>query len=154
MKSYEVLKKAVTTVGAKAVAADMNLSTSLIYKWCETNDQPDDGGADNPLDRVLKIYEMTGDTGPIEWLCEKTEGYRVDNPETLEDQQQPVLRSTQTILRRFTEVLEAISESYANGNRIDLQEAARIRKEWEELKRAAETFVAACEHGVYNRSDA
>ena len=38
MNSYEVLKNAITPVGAKSIAADMNLSTSLIYKWCQSKD--------------------------------------------------------------------------------------------------------------------
>ncbi len=60
-------------------------------------------------------------------------------------------KNTQSILKEFSEMLEAVTESYANGQRIDLQESVRIRKEWEELKSRAEQFVCACEHGVFNR---
>ena len=35
MKSHEVLKGVVESVGAKQVAHDLGVSTSLIYKWCE-----------------------------------------------------------------------------------------------------------------------
>ena len=35
MKSHEVLKRAVDKVGTKRAAADIDVSTSLVYKWCE-----------------------------------------------------------------------------------------------------------------------
>ena len=35
MDSHEVLKKAVTKRGAKMVASELGLSTSLLYKWTE-----------------------------------------------------------------------------------------------------------------------
>ena len=40
-ESYEVLKDAIDKVGVKAVAHDMNLSTPLLYKWCQ---RPKDSG--------------------------------------------------------------------------------------------------------------
>ena len=58
MDSDEILKKAITPVGAKSIAMDMNLSTSLIYKWCQSKDY-NTGAADNPLDRIVLLYELT-----------------------------------------------------------------------------------------------
>jgi hypothetical protein len=93
---------------------------------------------------------LTGDPRPIDWLCRQSNAYRVENIPASEQPPEPVLRSTQTILKEFSDVLEAVSDSYANENRIDAEEAQRIRKEWEELKQVAEAFVRACEEGVYN----
>ena len=70
MESFEILKQAVNNLGVKSIAADMNLSTSLIYKWCQPKDTPDAAGADNPLDRIAKIYDLTGDDTPVRWLCD------------------------------------------------------------------------------------
>lgn len=149
MKSHEVLRKTIQSVGVKSVAADMHLAPSLIYKWCEPSESAEAGGAQNPLDRVLKIYELTGDTSPIEWLCRKTDGFRVDNPKRSEHRIKPVLKSTQAILKEFSDILEAISLSYESDGKIDVTEAGRIRDEWEKLKGLAESFVTACEHGTY-----
>jgi hypothetical protein len=80
MDSHEVLKNAIETAGAKAVASELYISPSLLYKWCEPKSMPNDCGARNPLDRMIQIYEITRDVGPIEWLCEKTDGFRVSNP--------------------------------------------------------------------------
>lgn len=154
-KSHEVLKKAITQCGAKSVATDMGLSQSMIYKWCQPSGEPDSSGADNPLDRLLDVCRLTGDNSMIDWLCQQTGSFRVENlpvkPEV--DIEQSVLKNTQVILKGFSEVLEAVTESYANGQRIDLQESERIRREWEKMKSVAEQFVCACEKGVFNRND-
>ena len=34
MKSHEVLKRVVESVGTKQVAHDLGVSSSLVYKWC------------------------------------------------------------------------------------------------------------------------
>ena len=151
MESHEVLKQAVKTIGAKAVAADMNLSSSLIYKWCEPKDSPDAGGADNPLDRLSKIHELTGDFGPIQWLCERAGGFFVRNPVRAGDSEEPILKMTRTILREFTELLDAVSEGYEDDGNIDNKEADLIRAKWEDLKGIAESFVVGCEKGRYEK---
>jgi hypothetical protein len=146
MNSHEVLKNAVETVGAKAVASELGISPSLLYKWCEPKSMPNDSGAQNPLDRVLQIYEITRDLGPIEWLCQKTDGFRVSNSrQNHPKKKEEILISTQMILKEFSDLLEVISESYANDGIIDYGEAKRIRHAWEHLKVEAETFVTSCE---------
>ena len=152
MESHEVLREAVTGVGAKSVASDMALSKSLIYKWCEAKDAPGAGGADNPLDRIEKIYRLTEDPGPIQWLCEKADGFFVQNPGPGEDDNLPLLAGTRKILQEFSELLEAVSTSVEDDNQIDTKEAGRIRREWEDLKRTAESFVISCERGDYRKA--
>jgi len=154
-KSHEVLKKAITQCGAKSIAADMGLSQSMIYKWCQPSAGPDSSGADNPLDRLLEICRLTGDDSMVDWLCLQTGSFRVKNPPTEQSEniEQSVLQNTQVILKEFTEVLEAVTESYAHEQRIDLKESERIRKEWDELKSVAEQFVCACEQGAFNPND-
>ncbi len=149
MESHEILKQAVKTIGAKAVASKMNLSLSLIYKWCEPNDSPEAGGADNPLDRLAKINELTGDSGPIQWLCEQAGGFYVRNPVCPKSHEDPILKMTRTILREFTELLDAVSEGYEDDGNIDHKEADQIRGKWEDLKGIAEGFVVGCEKGQY-----
>ena len=146
MNSHEVMKSAVDKVGAKTVASAMNLSAAMVYKWCEPSGLAADAGAQNPLDRVLQLYKATGDLGPVEWLCRQTNGYRVENPKQIWRKKKVVLESTQTIVKEFSHLLQAVSESYSNDNVIDAVEAKRIRHEWESLKVVAESFVASCEH--------
>ena len=150
MESHEVLKKAVTGIGAKAVAAEMSLSASLIYKWCEPHDTPDAGGADNPLDRIEKVYKLTGDVGPIAWLCQRADGFFAPNPSPgTKRGKLPLVAVTRGILREFSELLGVVSDSLESDGEVDSQEAERIRREWEDLKSIGESFVHACEKGEY-----
>ena len=148
MDSDEILKKAITPIGAKSIAADMNLSTSLIYKWCQSKDY-NTGAADNPLDRLAVLYELTKDDDIIRWLCTKADGFFVKNiPKECVDESS-LFESTQKILTEFSELLSAISKSAADG-KITMRESKSIRQEWEDLKSIGENFVAACESGLFN----
>lgn len=152
-KSYEVLKQTLSKKGIKSVAADIGLSQSMIYKWCQPSEGADSSGAGNPLDRIQKICELTDDGTPIDWLCQQVDSFRVKNIAPQSSACGSVLDNTQYILKEFSDVLEAVTNSYANGQRIDSNEATRIRKEWEELKSVTEQFVHACEQGIFNPSE-
>lgn len=149
MNSHEVLKKSIGDLGVKSVAAELGLSTSLIYKWCQPTDGKDASGADNPLDRLARIVELTQDTGPVVWLCQQADGYFVPNVPTREDDAVPLLHMTREIVRKFSDLLDVLTESVENDGQIDLVEAGNIRAEWEELKSVSESFVALCEKGAY-----
>jgi hypothetical protein len=152
MNSHEVIKKSVGDLGVKSVASDLGLSTSLIYKWCQPTDSEDASGADNPLDRLERIYELTGDVGPIAWLCQKADGCFVPNVSVRPDDAVPLLHITRKIVREFSDLLDVLTESIENDGKIDLDEAEKIRTEWEEMKSSAESFVRACEDGIYETS--
>jgi hypothetical protein len=150
MKSHEIMKEVLREPGVKSVAVDMNLSTSLLYKWSQDQDSEDSNGADSPLDRLIKLYEITGDDRLVRWLCQQTDGFYSPNPRP--HKTAPLLQATQSILREFSELLEAVSSSSADNGEIDTEEAASIRKEWEDLKSLAETFVSTCERGNYQEN--
>ncbi len=152
MDSYEVLRDAIKDTGVKTVASEMGLSTSLIYKWCEPSEGHTAAGADNPLDRVARLCSVTGSNEPVAWLCERIDCFLVANPDVDKQGQIPVLNATKTILREFSEVLEAVTDSVTDSH-VDAKEAKRIRSEWEELKREGEQFVVACERGVYGKGE-
>ena len=149
MQSHEAIKQAVDTVGVKAVAHEMKLSPSLIYKWCEPRGACDDPGARNPLDRLAQLFEITRSTAPAEWLCRATGGFRVANAPCRKLSTHDVMDMVQRMLREFTEVLEAVTSSFKDGSGIDENEARRIRREWEQLKAVAEAFVTGCEQGLF-----
>lgn len=149
MESYEVLRDAIHPIGVKAVASQTRLSTSLVYKWCQAKDDPEASGVDNPLDRILKLIQVTGSTAPIHWLCQRNNGFFVENPIRGESENTPALLAAQKLLSEFSELLGVVSQSFERDSSIDAKEAARIRAEWEQLKTVAERFVVACESGVY-----
>ncbi len=149
MNSHEVIKKSVGDLGVKSVASDLGLSTSLIYKWCQPTETELSSGADNPLDRLARIYELTQDKGPVAWLCQKADGFFVPNAAHQKIDAIPLLHMTRRIVREFSDLLDVLTESIENDGRIDLDEAEKIRIEWEQLKSSAESFTTSCEKGVY-----
>ena len=154
MKSHEVLKRAVDKVGTKRTAADIDVSTSLVYKWCEqAKKHPDDdkSGARNPLDRIVALMQSTGDVEIIAWLCQQAGGFFVEDPDDSDvDFNQHYLDHTQQMIENFSELLRVMSEAIRNDNRIDPKEADHIREVWQDLKRYGEQFVLACEHGKFS----
>ena len=158
MKSYEVIGQAVDTVGAKKVAAAMGLSPSLVYKWCEAprdEGEAEGSGAANPMDRLLALWECTRSAALLDWLCVHAGGTFVPDPaRTIKNTHAEYVEQTQTMIHDFSELLGAISESIANDGRVDPKEADTIRREWQKLKAFAESFVVACERGMFDKKSA
>ncbi len=149
MESHEVLRRAFAKTSPKAVAADLGISLSLVYKWAEK--QSDDGsGSRNPLDRLMKIVELSGDLSVIEWLCQQTGGYFVRNPKSSCEKGYQVLPATNEIISQFSALLQQISTA-AIDHSISTKEAKEIRECWDKLKSYAEGFVRCCEEGDYDQ---
>lgn len=154
MASHKILKQAVDEVGAKKVAMDMKVSTPLVYKWCQEPSVEigdDSSGARNPLDRVLALYHSTGDIRVVNWLCNRAEGYFVANLEAEKKFGKGGVHQTQQMIKEFSDLLEVIAESFANDGFIDMDEAKKIRREWQNLKSYGEEFVSGCEAGLFDK---
>jgi len=157
MKSHELLKQVIEEVGAKRVAADLKVSNSLVYKWCqEPPDELEDerSGTRNPLDRLVTLLVSTGDRRPIEWLCSQAGGFFVP---TLEpsgsdgaELDRRYIDHTRTLLAEFSELLQVMSDSMTHESRIDERESAEIRTQWQRLQGYGEAFVRACESGRFD----
>jgi hypothetical protein len=150
MESHEVLRQAIEPIGAKKAAHELRVSSSLVYKWCEE----DSSGARNPLDRIQALVQCTGSRKPVEWLCRQAGGYFVADPQVeLAGFDAEFIAHTQRMLANFSELLQVISSSMTDDGKVDQDEAKRIRQEWEELKGYAESFVVACEQGMFDTRD-
>lgn len=147
MESYEVLRRALKKTSPKAVAADLGISLSLVYKWAE---KPTDesAGSKNPLDRLQQIIDLSGDTGIVEWLCRQQGGHFVKDPDVTTQVVEPILPATREIIGKFSDLLNEISDA-AEDQSVTVQEADEIRQVWDELKSYAEAFVRACERGEF-----
>lgn len=152
MRSDEILKQAANRIGVKALAAELKLSPALVYKWCQPFDSkdPDASGARNPLDRVADIVRITGEDEVVNWLCSQVNGFFTPNPRVDgKHLSTDLLRGAQTLVKEFSDMLEEVSVSVSNDGAIQAEEAARIRRHWETLKRVAENFVVSSELGLY-----
>jgi len=147
MESHEVLRRALRKTSPKAVAADLGVSLSLVYKWAE-KPMDDASGSKNPLDRLLQIIELSGDTGIIEWLCRHHGGHFVKDLDVTGQEVDHVLPATQEIIGKFSDLLTRISDA-AEDHSVTADEADEIREVWDRLKSYAEAFVRACEAGEF-----
>ncbi len=151
--SHEVLRDTVNKVGTKVVADDLKLSAAMIYKWCQPSEGDTASGERNPLDRVLTLCEAANSDKPVKWLCERRNGVFVRNT-ALEfaDAEPPVahMRATRRIVKEFSELLGTLADSYDHGaGGVSPEASAHIRRDWEDVKRAAERLVRACERGLF-----
>ncbi len=154
MKSFDVIRQAVDEPGVKAVAAALRVSPALVYKWCEPPaeaDDPDQSGAKNPLDRLREMYLLTKDIRLVRWLCNEAGGFFVANPvpEIRKSADESIFNETRSMVREFSELLDAVTESVEDDTNIDPDEADEIRGRWEDLKACVEHFVISCEKGYY-----
>lgn len=147
MESHEVLKRALRKTTPKAVAAELGVSLSLVYKWAE---KPTDfgSGSKNPLDRLLQIIDLSGDNGIVEWLCRQQGGHFVKDPDVSGHEVDHILPATQEIIGQFSDLLNEISDA-ADDHSVTTEESVAIRQCWDKLKSYAEGFVRACESGAY-----
>lgn len=147
MESHEVLKEALRKTSPKAVASDLGVSLSLVYKWAE-KPSIDGSGSRNPLDRLLQIIRLTEDTGILQWLCRQQGGTFVMDPDVREKDSDHMFQVTQEIIGHFSELLRGISTAVEDHS-VSPDEADEIRQCWDRLKSYGETFVRACEAGHY-----
>ena len=104
-----------------------------------------------PLDRVAEMYHLTKDIRLVRHLCNQAGGFFVANAVT--DSRKPleenIFAETRGMVREFSELLDAVTESVEDAPGIDPDEADQIRQRWEDLKACVEKFVVGCEKGHY-----
>lgn len=148
MQSHEVLREVLANTSAKQIAADLDLSLSLIYKWAEPQNPETGTSGTNPLERCDQLYQSTKDPRIIQWLCHRAGGFFIKNPRTQTDRPDHLIPATNRIVQEFADLLAVIATAAADSQ-INPSEAKAIRKRWQELKTATETFVVCCEEGNF-----
>src|SRR3954470_7199048 len=108
MDSHEVMREVLKKTSAKQIAADLQLSLSLIYKWAEPPEDDSGSGASNPLDRVGQLIRSTRDTRIAQWVCEQANGFYIRNPQNL-PAGQPLIPITNDIVKEFADMLATIA---------------------------------------------
>ena len=148
MHSHEVLREVLQSTSAKQIAADLNLSLSLIYKWAEAPNPDAGSGSSNPLDRIDQLVHSTNDARLVHWICQRAGGFFIKNPKTHHAHPDFLIPATNQIVQEFADLLAVIAYA-ASDNHINAAESKTIRKRWEDLKSVTETFVHCCEEGNF-----
>jgi hypothetical protein len=146
MESHELLREVFEKKAAKEVSADLQLSTSMVYKWAQSS--ANEGGIENPLDRVEALIQSTGDERIVQWICQRAGGFFILNPKNAPHPHY-LIPATNQIVQEFADLLATVATTAAD-NQITAAEAKQIRKRWEELKSVTEGFVASCEEGNFD----
>jgi hypothetical protein len=147
MQSHELFREVFEKRKPKEIAADLGLSSSMIYKWGEPNTAG--SGINNPLDRVEALLKSTGDHRLVQWICERAGGFFIVNPKNSPHPHQ-LIPATNQIVQEFADLLHVIAATTADEHVVPA-EARQMRARWEELKSVTEGFVAACEEGDFDR---
>lgn len=150
MDSHEVMREVLKRTSAKQIAADLQLSLSLIYKWAEPVEDATSSGASNPLDRVGQLIRATKDVRIAQWVSEQAGGFFIRNPRNLPPTR-PLIPATNDIVQEFADMLATIAVA-SSDNVITTEEAKKIRARWEELKSVTESFVQSAEEGNFRPS--
>lgn len=145
MESHELLREIFDKKSAKEVSADLSLSTSMIYKWAQPS--ANEGGIENPLDRIEALYQSTGDARLVQWICQRAGGFFILNPKHTPHPTY-LIPATNQIVQEFADLLQVVAVAAAD-NQITPAEAKQIRARWEELKSVTEGFVACSEEGNF-----
>jgi len=147
MQAHEVMKEVLRKTSAKQIAAEMQLSLSLIYKWAEPPSDESGSGTGSPLDRVGQLIRITKDTRAANGFASRPADFSFPIPKTFRaaPRSSP---ATNDIVHEFADMLSTIAVT-SEDNVITKDEAKRIRARWEELKSVTEGFVAAAETGTF-----
>jgi hypothetical protein len=146
MESHELLREIFEKKTPKEVSADLELSTSMIYKWTQPR-EGEGSGVENPLDRIEALLQSTGDHRLVQWICQRAGGFFILNPQNA-PHPHFLIPATNQIVQEFADLLAVIATAAAD-NQITPAEAKQIRARWEELKAVTEGFVACCEEGNF-----
>lgn len=146
MESHELLREVFDKKAPKEISADLDLSTSMVYKWAQP--AANDGGIGNPLDRIEALINSTGDQRIVQWICQRAGGFFIINPKNA-PHPYFLIPATNQIVQEFADLLAVVATAAAD-NKITSTEAKEIRERWEELKSVTEGFVASCESGSFD----
>jgi len=148
MKSHELIRQLLQKANAKQLAAEMGLSTSLIYKWAEPGEEGG-SGALNPLDRVEQLAHLTDGIRVAQWVCACAGGIYVKSPKSLPGgETHSLAAASHEIIHEFADMLSTIAGA-ALDNNITAAEAREIRERWQTLQTDTEEFVRSCEQGDF-----
>lgn len=151
MASHELLHEVCKKPGSKNVAQAVGLSLSLIHQWSRA--RGDRSEAMNPLDRVEALIQFTGDVRLAQWVCERADGYFVKNPAVMSaprtgKAEPSLLLATAKLVGSIAEFEVKLSATELHGC-ISAADGRELRSAWEKLKSVGESFVQACERGMF-----
>ena len=145
MNSKEALKKSCEDRGVKEIAESLKISPTAIYNQINNPEKND------ILNKFVDFANACDNDIAVEWVAEQLNGIFVRNPNVVAKHDSMTPPYVPAALKEFSDVIREISNAMVD-EKITPEEAAKIRKEWDELKIVLERFVLACEFGYINNN--
>src|SRR6202046_2897127 len=130
MQSHELLREVFEKKKPKEIAADLGLSSSMIYKWGEPNTAG--SGIGNPLDRMEALLKSTGDQRLVQWICQRAGGFFILNPKNTADPHK-MIPATNQIVQEFADLLHVIAAATADDKITPAEAEQRSEEHTSEL---------------------
>ena len=143
MKSHKAFQELYQKKSPKELADITGFSVSTFHKWSGVGESH----RLNPLDCVSELTRAADDLVLVHWVCADAGGYFMRNvpPAAPAPELTPAMSQT---IQETSKLIGEIATATKDG-KITAEEAAGIRKRWEELKRVTEGFVLDCERGIF-----
>ena len=146
MNSKQALKLACQDRGIKDIAECLSISPTAIYN------QINDPGKNDILNKFVDFVNACGNDIPIQWAASELNGIFLKNPDIEAKKDEINQTYVPEALQDFGNVIKEIGQAMEDG-KVTLEEAEKIREEWDKLKVLLETFVLACEFGFLNENE-
>ncbi len=78
----------------------------MVYKWAQP--AANEGGIGNPLDRIEALYQSTGDSRLIQWICQRAGGFFILNPKNV-PHPHFLIPATNQIVQEFADLLQVVA---------------------------------------------
>lgn len=156
MNSRKILKNALRSVDRKKAAEIIGVSLGVLNNQI-AGERPyrPKGNTPNFLERFCNLveflYDENGDAFILEQLAEDYGFMLVKNPE-INASPLPIISNVARVVKRFSDTMSAVGDAADDGS-ITADEAALIRKYWENCKRQVEEFVLAAECGYFGKKE-
>ena len=110
MQSHELLREVLEKKSPKEVAADLDLSLSMVYKWAQPPNHAAGSGIGNPLDRIEALLRSTGDHRLVQWICQRAGGFFIHNPKHTPHPHY-LIPATNQIVQEFADLLHVVAKA-------------------------------------------
>lgn len=146
MNSKQALKLSCQDRGVKDIAECLSISPTAIYNQINDPDKND------ILNKFVDFVNACGNDIPIQWAAAELNGIFLKNPDIEAKKDEINQTYVPEALQNFGNVIKEIGQAMEDG-KVTLEEAEKIRKEWDKLKILLETFVLACEFGFLDEKE-
>lgn len=136
MNAQALLQDIYQQVGIKQLAAQLGVSTSLLYKWLGQGDSH----RMNPVDRVAQLFRVTQDRRLVDMVCRLAGGHFVAEPPVQRRRASRRPELSCRVMRELAQLQAAVAERLPARDWSPAQTAAALEL-WDALRSDMEPLL-------------